>query len=80
MVSAKYGTVTVERPPATQVADGEPVFLLLGRDAHALKTLERYLSLCVGDGHDEHLRGVEDAAAAFRAWQAAHPGEVHAPT
>lgn len=59
-----------------EIPEDEPVFILRGKDIHAVKTLQSYLSLC---GNPEHKLAIESRIGEFESFAAQNPGRMKEP-
>jgi hypothetical protein len=57
-----------------------PIFVIIAKDAHSVKTLEEYFLLCDAEGATaEHIIAVQERIDEFRQWQIDHPDQVKLP-
>lgn len=63
-----------------KAADDEPIFVLRGQDACAIRTMEAWITEAERLGADAaKVRGVAEQAGAMLAWQVQHPERVKVP-
>lgn len=74
-IDNKYGRVTLENP--RNIGENEVVVVFRGQDRLLPKLLKVYRILCESAGSpDNHLRGIDAAAAHVKAWQAENPTQT----
>jgi len=54
----------------------EPVFILRGKDCHAIEALNQYRDLCLSD---EHIEAIEQRIKGFEDFAAKNPGRMKEP-
>lgn len=81
LYDAKYGQVTVENPPQSALDDvEEPVFILRGQDALALRVLARYKNAAIqAELPDEFLVALDEVTNTFAKFQNANLDRVKKP-
>lgn len=67
----------VNRETRKPVPDDEPIFVLRGKDRHAVDTLMAYRAMCVGDRHRANVAGRIEA---FQQFAEAHAERMGEPT
>src|ERR1700723_1133513 len=61
------------------IPEDEPLFLLRGRDHHALEAIQAYRSICANDCNELHLDGISQAANKFAEFRIDHPERMKQP-
>jgi len=69
-----FNTVSGERIPSD-----EPLFLLRGRDHHALSAIHHYIEVCASDCNDLHLAALSQTEHKFARFAVEHPERMKEP-
>jgi hypothetical protein len=61
------------------IPEDEPLFLLRGRDHHALEAIQAYRSICAPDCNSLHMEGINQTANKFALFRVEHPERMKQP-